>query len=160
MTLFAMQEYITLPEQLGSAIRAPDDGTMVKVVVMVKRKPGMSREAFIEYYETQHALLVAKHLRMFAGYRRSYMIPGSLVQLAHIAQVASPPDFDVMTEVWLRTHADFESLVTTIANPEIGRMLAEDEANLFDRSTIRMFRVEECVTPKAAIERAKRATAS
>jgi hypothetical protein len=32
----------------------------VTVVTLLKRKPGMSREAFIEYYEARHAVLATR----------------------------------------------------------------------------------------------------
>jgi hypothetical protein len=156
MTLFAMEEYVTPQEKLGATLALTD--RPVKMVCMIKRRPGMSREAFVEYYETRHAVLAAKHLRMIAGYRRSYMIPGSAVQPGHIAKVQPPPDFDVMTEFWYRSQAEFDSLKGALADPEIGRMFAEDEANLFDRTSIQMFMVDECATPTVAIAAWKGAT--
>ena len=39
---------------------------MIKVVTLLTRKPGMSREAFIEHYETHHRKIGEKYLSGFA----------------------------------------------------------------------------------------------
>ena len=106
---------------------------------------------------TRHAPLAAKHLRMMAGYRRSYMIPGSTFDAGHIADVPAPPEIDVMTEMWFRTQSDVDALAATMADPTIGAIFAEDEAKLFDRGSIQMFMVDERVTSKATLEAAARA---
>ena len=157
MVIFAMEEHTTPANELGNGVGAPDDGSMVKIVIMMKRRPGMSRKDFIDYYETNHAPLATKHLRMVAGYRRSYMIPGSTFDAGHIANVPPPPEIDVMTEMWFRTKADFEAMGAAMADPKIGQMFAEDEAKLFNRSTIQMFTVDERVTPKSTLESSARA---
>lgn len=151
MTIFEMEEHKSDPVHLG-AHGGPDDGSMVKMICMLKRRPGMSREAFIDYYETRHAPLAAKHLRMIARYHRSYMIPGSGFDAGHIAEVAPLPEVDVMTEMWFRNMADYEELGRSMADPDIGAMFREDEAKLFDRSFIQMFLVDERVTPRATLD--------
>jgi len=157
MVIFAMEEYKSPEKELGSAAGAPDDGSMVKMVCMIKRKPGMPREAFIEYYETGHSKLAAKHLPMIARYHRSYMIPNSKFDAGHIANVPPPPDIDVMTEMWFRTKADHDALRAALSDPKLGDMFAKDEEKLFDRSTIQMFLVDERVTPKETLQKSARA---
>lgn len=157
MIIFAMDEYITPAKDLGAGEGAPDDGSMVKMVLMMRRKPGLSREAFIEHYETRHVPLAVKHLPTIAGYRRSYMIPGSTFDAGHIADAPPLPDIDVMTEMWFRTKADHDAVGATMADPKIGALFAEDEEKLLDRANIQMFMVDERVTPKATLEQAARA---
>ncbi len=53
---------------------------MIKLVMPMKRKPGMSVEAFRAYYETRHKLIGEKYLagdeeRLFdTRYRRPYLV--------------------------------------------------------------------------------------
>ena len=39
---------------------------MIKVVTLLTRKPGMTRQAFIEHYESQHRLIGEKYLDGYA----------------------------------------------------------------------------------------------
>jgi hypothetical protein len=50
---------------------------MERVFVLLKRKPGMSFEAFREHYENSHAKLGEKYFgHLFASYRRNYIPEG------------------------------------------------------------------------------------
>ena len=47
---------------------------MVKIVTLLTRKPGMSREEFIDHYETHHRKIGEKYLGGFASkYQRRYL---------------------------------------------------------------------------------------
>ena len=49
---------------------------MIKVVTLLTRKPGMTRQAFIDYYESQHRLIGEKYLGGYAvKYQRRYLRP-------------------------------------------------------------------------------------
>lgn len=157
MVIFAMEEHATPEAHLGSAAGAPDDGSMVKMVCMIRRRPGMTRDAFIEYYETRHAPLTVSHLPMIARYHRSYMIPGSAFDAGHIADAPPLPEIDVMTEMWFRTKADHDALLTALRDPALAKIFAADEENLFDRASIQMFLVDECVTPTSVLAASARA---
>lgn len=146
MIAFGVDEYESPKKTLGSAEGAPDDGSMLKMVVMMRRKPGMSREAFIDYYENHHAPL-ASHLPQIAGYKRNYVIPGAAPK--RIPEIADRPNIDVMSHFWFRTPADFDAFRAQLGDPKLARMMAEDEAKVFDRTSFQMFMVEECVTPPA-----------
>jgi hypothetical protein len=129
--VFDVEEHETPSSLLDPMRPAPNDPAQVKMICMIKRRPGMSRQAFIDYYETGHSRLAARHLRMIAGYRRNYPLEGQ------------PIDIDVVTEMWFRNKADHEALVVAMGDPQLGAMFAEDEARLFDRNTIQMFLVTE-----------------
>jgi hypothetical protein len=70
---------------------------MFKCIALLKRKPDLSREAFIDYYETQHAPLIRRLLPGILDYRRNYVD----LEGAFIFPDAAPIDFDVITEIWL-----------------------------------------------------------
>jgi len=40
---------------------------MIKLVTLLSKKPGMSREAFIAHYETHHRLIGEKYLKGYAA---------------------------------------------------------------------------------------------
>ena len=69
---------------------------MIKVVTLLTRKPGMSREAFIEHYETHHRIIGERYLSGFATkYQRRYLRSAGFRELDGDA-----PPFDVLMEIW------------------------------------------------------------
>jgi hypothetical protein len=116
---------------------------MFKLVILAKRKPGMSMEAFREYYETRHAVLVQNITPPgIKGYRRSYLTP---FQDALSGQHGAA--FDVVTETWFENEDAFRRIFETLGKePEKTAVIAADEENLFDRSSIRWFTATEAGT--------------
>ena len=52
---------------------------MLKMVILIKKKPGMSREDFINHYETSHAVIGKRLLgQLWTKYVRNY--PMSLME--------------------------------------------------------------------------------
>ena len=117
---------------------------MVKLISLMNRKPGMSMADFIEYYEKRHVPLILRLLPFANDYRRNYALEGSPYQPAHMAS-GRPADraFDVMTELTFASMAMFSNMVDALSDPEIGKFIAEDEANFLDRATMRSYLVEE-----------------
>lgn len=112
---------------------------MHKCIALLKRKPGLSRQAFIDYYETRHAVLIRELLPEIVEYRRNYIERDGLFEFGG----AAPIDFDVITEIWLEDRAAYDRFIARATEPEIARRIAEDEENVFDRSASRMMVVEE-----------------
>ncbi len=47
---------------------------MVTMILMLKRRSGMSKEAFRDYYENGHAMMAKKYFaHLFMDYRRHYV---------------------------------------------------------------------------------------
>ena len=112
---------------------------MIKSMALIKRKPGLSMEEFIQHYEEVHAPLALKLLPAFKRYVRNYVInaPG-----------AEEADFDCITEFWFD---DIEgALAVTEAlgdyKTEIGKIFLEDEEKFQDRGKTRTFLVDERVS--------------
>ena len=104
---------------------------MFKLLILTKRKAGMSLQEFREYYEKRHAVLVQRITPLMRGYRRNYLTP------VLGAGEAEPP-YDCVAEAWFDTEEDFRlTLDSLVCDPHKTAVLAEDEAKLFDRSTIR-----------------------
>ncbi len=113
---------------------------MIKMIVLLKRKPGMTTDAFRDYYESKHRLIGEKYLRDHAcRYVRRYLTP-----LFQPEPGSGDEEFDVVLEVWYQDRASFEAGITRLGQPEVAAEIAEDEAQFLDRSRTRFFMIEEC----------------
>lgn len=115
---------------------------MVKLIVMLKKKQGMSDADFRDYYETTHSQLV-RFMPEAKRYMRRYLVP---LHNPVPTPEAPPADIDVITEVWFDDRASLDAAMARVSQPEISAIFAEDEVNLFDRSMIRNFLIEEFET--------------
>ncbi|MEQ8661552.1 MAG: EthD domain-containing protein [Gammaproteobacteria bacterium] len=119
---------------------------MFKVMILIKRKPGMSMEEFIDYYETRHAPLGASKVPNLKRYVRHFVRPyGNAVY-----QADSDAPCDVLTELWFDDEADFERGMAYLTEPETAAIIAADEEQLFDRASIRFMIMEDHETELGA----------
>ena len=116
---------------------------MIKVIIFIAAKAGISREAFRDYYETNHVPLVRRLLPMIGRYTRNYLEGPPMWRPDEPA-----PEFDVVTELWFADQAAFDAFVITVRNPEISRQIAADEANFLDSTKTRLHLVEEQIAPE------------
>lgn len=119
---------------------------MFKCIALLRRRADLSRDAFIDYYETRHAVLIRRLVPQILDYRRNYVER----QDALLFSEASAIDFDVVTELRFADRTAYEGFIARCAEPDIARQIAADEENLFDRGATRMFVVDErpgAVTP-------------
>ena len=49
------------------------------------------------------------------------------------------PDYDAVTETWMKDEAAWAEMQRIMADPEIGRIFMEDEENFLDRPALRIF---------------------
>ena len=110
-----------------------------KLIALIKKKDGLSRDEFIQYYESNHVPLILKASPTMADYRRNYVIPSSSAEKVHAADA----DYDVITEAWFRTKEDFIQWRRGGGDKELQERIMQDELNFLDRSSVRMFLVEE-----------------
>ena len=112
---------------------------MVKTIAFLKRKAGLSREAFIEYYETKHVPLILGIAPQICEYRRNF-----LIETGAIVMPGAPPlDFDVVTEIWYPDRQAYTAAMAAFTLPANAECIARDEENVFDRSRTRFFEVDE-----------------
>jgi hypothetical protein len=114
---------------------------MIKMVGLLKRRPGMSREAFRDYYESTHRRIGEKYLSGYASrYLRRYLTP-----LPNpLTGKAQEGDVDVILEIWYPDRAAFDAANSQFVVEDIAREIGEDEERLFDRSRMRFFFIDEC----------------
>jgi hypothetical protein len=120
--------------------REPGGGAMIKLIMLLKRRPDLSMEEFIDRYENRHAKLAEPHIRKSAcRYVRRYLHQVPDPVLGDMPE----PEFDVISEIW------FEGEMRPPGSggedgDESWQTLMADEPNLFDMSRRRFFVVEEC----------------
>lgn len=111
----------------------------------------MTAKAFRDYYERQHTELAMKFLArngkpIFAGYARNYPVRGGQSLLPNFNVGLSSFEYDVISEFWFWTRADFDYLVSLYDEPVIGAAIVQDEEHLFDRSAMSVFEVDERIS--------------
>lgn len=116
----------------------------MKVVCFIRKRPELTREEFITYYEEKHAPLIASLLPYFSDYRRNYRVDVPGFQVDHLkgAEDQTPP-FDVITEWSFENKAMYKKLLAAMADPEVGSVIARDEENFIDRASMKVYVVEE-----------------
>ena len=125
---------------------------MIKLVALLKARPGMSRGEFIERYEAVHAPLIGSLIPFFSAYRRSY--PLRAVAPEHIEPPRLPESFDVLTELWYPGQAALDAQAKAI-DGGAGTAIAQDEEEQFDRARMAMFVADERVTPASSLRPAR-----
>jgi hypothetical protein len=113
--------------------------TQIKIVTLLKRKPGMSREAFIDYYETRHAVLATRVVPGLIDYRRMYLDPEQMA----FGMPESSSGYDVITTLVFADADGYQKAFSALSDPAIAQQIAEDEERLFDRTCIRAWVVDE-----------------
>jgi EthD domain len=117
---------------------------MFKVMMLLKRKPGLSLEEFIERYERDHVPAVEKYASHIQHYARHYLHPGSHV--LH-GDIVVEPEYDVITELWYDNRAAFEEQQLSLrGRPDTVATVIADEESLFDRGRSRTVFVEDHVS--------------
>jgi len=112
---------------------------MIKVVALLKCKAGLSRQAFIDYYEQRHAPLICSIAPQIQRYQRNFLVDEGAI----VAPGAAARDFDVITELFFADEAAYAAAMLAFMDPVNAARIANDEENLFDRSKTRFYRVQE-----------------
>jgi len=116
---------------------------MIKALVFMSRKDGISRQEFIDYYEGRHTALVRRVFPTIGDYRRNYLVFDEKHQAYDEEQPSDHPGFDVVTEISFASEGDWQAFLGHMATPELIDEIAADESNFMDRSKHRFFRVDE-----------------
>jgi len=113
---------------------------MIKLLILLDKKAGMTDEAFMSRYEKSHAIIAKRIFPTMTAYKRNYV----RLEGGKSFTGEEPPPFDVITEMHFKDRATFNAAMRALEDPDTAKLLADDEANLFDRSNMRAFLVEEC----------------
>jgi hypothetical protein len=82
---------------IPSYVRSAGTDGGVKTIVMSRRRPELTRDAFRDYYEARHVPLVTRHAR-FTKYVRNHLV------------APSDAEFDVVLEFWMVDAASVTAL--------------------------------------------------
>lgn len=96
---------------------------------LLSRRPGTTRQAFRDYYETSHARLAMKYFP-FSKYVRN-----------HVVEASGDIDFDVVSEFYFAVGTDIGGVQ---AGP-VHSIMDADERRFMDQSLIRSTSVEEII---------------
>lgn len=114
----------------------------VKLVALVWRKPELTHEEFVEYYERTHLPLIRKLLPFKMTHQRTYVRPDTEARKLAVT-VNSSATFDVVTQVWFDDMETLEAMLARQQEPEIAIQMAADEERFADRDRTIVFLGDE-----------------
>ena len=105
---------------------------MFKQICFFRKRPDMTMDEFLDYYENQHSQLSkrqgrAPSLPNAQRYVRRYVTP----QPNPLTGEVIHPGYDCIMEIWWNSREDFENSQRIIADPERLPHTKADEARLF-----------------------------
>jgi hypothetical protein len=115
-----------------------------KMIILIQKKKGMSREDFIHHYETSHSVIGRRLLgHLWTKYVRNY--PVSLMEYQP-EENSVDDSYDAITEIWIKDEAAVEEMARIINIPENNKIILEDEEKFQERKLTRLLMVEEVDT--------------
>ncbi len=118
-----------------------------KILIFLKRRPGMSIEDFRRYYEEVHVPLALKYSQGLSRYIRRFIDPMPNPETGDSGELA----YDVITELWFEDEAVFRATAKFMSTHMMSDEIVEDEKKLFDRRKTRLATVVERETDASAM---------
>jgi uncharacterized protein (TIGR02118 family) len=103
----------------------------MKVVMLFKRKPGITLEQFREHYEKSHAPLAARLLPYFKSYTRNFVRHDMSYKSSTLG---GQVNFDVVTELTFESKEDYDRMTKALTDPAVYDLIVKDEEQFMDRS--------------------------
>ncbi len=105
---------------------------MIKQIVFLRKRPELTMEQFMDYYENQHSQLSRKMgapppLPNAQRYVRRYVTPEKNPLTGEVIDCG----FDCIMEIWWNSREDFEASMKGLGNPEFLDKRKADELKLF-----------------------------
>jgi len=107
---------------------------MIRLVFLLRRKPGTSLEAFQRYWREEHGPLVAS-VQMKIGalrYVQVHTIDDPMNASAAVARGGMEPIYDGVAELWWESEKALGEALATEAGRTAGALLLEDEKKFID----------------------------
>ena len=114
---------------------------MYKLISFVRRKPGITKQEFRNYYEEHHSKLGAMFLPPYCiKYLRRYIEP-----IRHSMKSNQPPhpEFDCLVELWFESETACRDFEATVSDPEKTKFIIEDEEKFVDRENTFRFVLDD-----------------
>ncbi|WP_182358570.1 EthD domain-containing protein [Tomitella gaofuii] len=109
----------------------------VKAIALLARRPEWTRDQFIVHYENVHVPLVRRAFPQIRRYRRNFVDSGTMLPPG-----GQGPGFDVLTEMWFDSRADYDAMLAAHADPAVGGPVAEDAVRFIDMDKTIQFLVD------------------
>lgn len=121
---------------------------MIKQICFFRKRPDMTMEEFMDYYENQHSQLAkriggAPVIANAQRYVRRYLKPEKNPVTGEVID----PGYDCIMEIWWNSREDFEASQKRISDPERLPFVIADEKNLFASHSNPVCTVEEFDSP-------------
>ena len=120
---------------------------MLKQLCFFRKRPDMSMEEFMDYYENHHSKLGQKigkpSIPNAVRYVRRYLTPVKNPVTGEIHD----PGYDCVMEIWWNSREDFEAAMAKVGDPERLPHTIEDEKKLFATHSYSVCSVEEYESP-------------
>ena len=105
---------------------------MFKQICFFRKRPDMTMDEFMDYYENQHSQLSKKMGRSpsipnATRYVRRYLVP----EKNPVTGEVHDPGYDCLMEIWWNSREDFENSQRIISSPERLPSTKADETRLF-----------------------------
>jgi uncharacterized protein (TIGR02118 family) len=106
---------------------------MIRLEFTLRRKPGMSRADFQQYWRDVHGPLVAKHSTTLKIHRyiQLHTLDDPINEALAVARGGMEPEYDGVAELWWKSPADL-STFGNAAGQAAALELLEDEKNFID----------------------------
>jgi uncharacterized protein (TIGR02118 family) len=123
---------------------------MFKFICTIRKKRGMSRQAFIDYYEKQHAPLLVRIMPPIGVYRRNYpQYEDNLKDAIGRGSEDGHATFDVFTEVIFDTRDKADTYMAAFSKPQIQKQIIADEKNFVEPGSVVVYVVDAYESPRA-----------
>jgi uncharacterized protein (TIGR02118 family) len=120
--------------------------TYWKIILLMKRKPGIGMDEFRDYYENRHVPLCRPYMSGIARYFRRYLEPQPHAESGTNEELP----YDVITEMWFDNEENYKGTLQYITTSVMPDEVVQDELNFFHRPTMRIATVVECETDFSA----------
>ena len=119
------------------------------MMILMKKKSSITREEFIDYYESRHVPLMRSLVSGRELYRRNYIaVDDPMFAVDGRLGDANELGFDVITECAFATRDEAEAAKqTALASPENLARVKADEGHFIEPGSVRMFVVEVRQSP-------------
>jgi EthD domain len=114
---------------------------MYKLMAFIARKEGTTKEAFRDYYEEFHTLLIAEIAPPMKAYRRNYVNLS-----APFMRCEDQIDFDVVTEMEFDDQDECQRWFDAFRDPDSFALVAADEQKFIDVERLRVCVVDVAET--------------
>jgi hypothetical protein len=121
---------------------------MIKQVVFLRKRPDISMDEFLDYYENQHSQLSKKmgakpSLPNAQRYVRRYITPEKNPLTGEVIDCG----YDCIMEIWWNSRKDFEAAMKGLSDPAMLEIRMADERKLFASNNNPVCTVEEHDSP-------------